>query len=144
MLAVITGRGKVSVSGFISPSLPFTKFHLSSNFAADAKISKAGEGGTGIYTPIPAVPNKRPAESAQHHSFAARWLYRERSCARVLGYWGFLFLFFFALREGVKVETRLRRPGRGHRPGQGRRGRSGGWGEPPRPEVCCHGGAGGA
>lgn len=72
-----TGRGKVSVSEFISPSLPFSKFHFSSNFAADAKISKAREGGTGIYTPIPAVPNKRPAESAQHHSFAARWLYRE-------------------------------------------------------------------
>lgn len=45
--------------------LLFSKFHFCSNFAANAEISKVREEGKGIDTQIPAVPNKRPAESVQ-------------------------------------------------------------------------------
>lgn len=59
------GQGKVSSNRFISPMLLQSKFHVSSDFSADVKISKGREGGMTIYTLLPAVPSKRPSESVQ-------------------------------------------------------------------------------
>lgn len=76
------------------PSLLFSKFHLCSKFAADTEIGKVREGGTGIDTQIPAVPNKRPPESVQvvvSHT-------KSYSCFR---FWGF-FLLFSLNRERAK------------------------------------------
>lgn len=64
MLGVKLGKERFPRVDLFFPC--FCSVNSTSNFAANTKISKGREGGMGVYTQIPAVPNKRPAEGVRH------------------------------------------------------------------------------
>lgn len=54
----------------------------------------------GIYTQIPAAPNKKLAESVLHTPLLARWLHRQRNWTRLLDVLFRVFFHVFFPYEG--------------------------------------------